>query len=60
MFATDIHTAARSLLDAHGPKAIAEAAQKAKRFKRLGDDEQSRDWKRIEKVLKAMTGPKET
>lgn len=57
MHATQIQSAARQLLDARGPKAIAEAAQKATSFERRGDQEKAQDWRRIEAALKQMQGP---
>lgn len=48
---------ARRLFDAHGAKAIAEAAQKASAFERDGDDEQAKTWRHIEAALKEMRGP---
>jgi hypothetical protein len=48
---------ARRLFDAHGAKAIAEAAQKASAFEEQGDDEQAKTWRHIEAALKEMRGP---
>ncbi len=52
-----IHDYARSLLEAHGDKAIAEAAQKARSFEEQGKNEDARDWRKVEAALKLMRGP---
>ena len=54
---TDIHRYARELKEAHGSKALAEAAQKAVDFEKQGDTEQARTWRRVEAALKEMQGP---
>lgn len=48
---------ARQLFEARGAKAIAEAAQKAAALEHKGEKEQATTWRRIEAVLKEMTGP---
>jgi hypothetical protein len=53
----DIHDYARQLLEAHGAKAIAEAAQKAISFEKQGELEQAKDWRHIEAAMKLMRGP---
>lgn len=57
MEATEIHTHARRLLDAHGPKAIIEAARKAAQFEKNGDQTQAETWRRIEAALRHLRGP---
>ena len=54
---TDIHRYARELKEAHGSKALAEAAQKAINFEKQGDNEQAQTWRRVEAALKEMQGP---
>jgi hypothetical protein len=54
----DIQDYARQLFDAHGAKAIAEAAQKARAFEERGDQEQATTWRNIEKALLLMRGAK--
>ena len=54
---TEIHDYARQLLDAHGDKAVAEAAQKASALEKQGNSEQAQNWRHIEAALKAMRGP---
>jgi hypothetical protein len=56
----EIYDYARQLLDAHGAKAIAEAAQKACAFEEKGDNEQAETWRHIEAALKLMRGPHES
>lgn len=51
---------ARQLFEAHGAKAIAEAAQRALRFEQQGDDEEAATWRRIEAALKLMGGARES
>jgi hypothetical protein len=48
---------ARRLFEAHGVKAIAEAAQKASDLEKKGDKQQAETWRRIEAALKEMRGP---
>jgi len=57
MQATDIQDYARRLFEAHGLKAIAEAAQKASTLEQQGDEEQAKTWRRIEAALVEMRGP---
>ena len=54
---SEIHDYARRLMEAHGPKAIAEAAQKARGFEEHGDAEQAKTWRDIEQALLLMRGP---
>jgi hypothetical protein len=53
----EIHDYARQLLEAHGDKAVVEAAQKACAFEKEGKDEEAETWRHIEAVLKLMRGP---
>jgi len=57
MHATDISAFAHHLFEEQGPKAIAEAAQKAASFQKAGDKEQTRFWQRVEAVLRELRGP---
>jgi hypothetical protein len=57
MQAMEIQEHARKLRDAHGEKAAAEAAQKAKTCEQQGDAEQAQTWRRIERALRQMQGP---
>ena len=57
MSATAVHDYARELFAAHGAKAIAEAAAKARRFENQGDRAQAEIWRRVEDDLKSMRGP---
>ena len=59
MLATEIHAHARKLLDAHGPKAIAEAARKAADLESNGDRAQAETWRRIEAALRHLYGPRQ-
>lgn len=59
MQATQIHVHARKLLDAHGLKAIAEAARKASEFESRGDRAEAETWRRIEAALRHMGGPRQ-
>lgn len=60
MHTTEIQEYARQLLEAHGAKATAEAAQKAAAFERAGDKEQAQTWRRVEAALLMMRGPRQT
>jgi hypothetical protein len=55
----DIFEYARQLLEAHGDKAVAEAAQKACALEKQGDNEEAETWRRVEAALKQMRGPHE-
>jgi hypothetical protein len=48
---------ARQLRDAHGDRAIAEAAQRAAEYERNKDREEAKTWRRVEEALKTMRGP---
>ncbi len=56
----DIQDYARQLFEAHGDKAIVEAAQKACSFEQRGNVEEAKTWRHIEAVLKEMHGPNES
>ena len=56
----DIQDYARQLLEAHGDKAVAEAAQKACSLETQGDNEEAATWRHIEAALKMMRGPHES
>jgi hypothetical protein len=58
MQTVEIQDHARKLFEAHGPKAIAEASQKAKSLEVKGETETAKDWRRIEEALKQMNGPR--
>jgi len=60
MLAMEIQEHARKLLDAHGDKALVEAAQKAKALEAQGDTEQAQTWRRIEAALRQIQGPHES
>jgi hypothetical protein len=53
----DIQDYARQLFEAHGDKAVAEAAQKAAALEEKGEKEQAENWRRIEAALYQMLGP---
>jgi hypothetical protein len=62
MHESEIHAYARQLFEAHGPKAAAEAAQKARAFEEKGDQDQSAKdqsvtWRRVEAAIRLMSGP---
>ena len=58
MDAADIWGLARHLFETLGPKAIAEAAQKAASFEKAGDETQAKTWRRVEAMLWEMRGPR--
>ena len=53
----EIHTYARQLLEAHGARAISEAAQNAVEFEAKGEMELAKTWRHIEDAMKLMRGP---
>src|SRR5258707_14675970 len=53
----EIHDYARQLLEAHGARAIAEAAQNAIDLEAKGEVELARTWRHIEDALKLIRGP---
>jgi hypothetical protein len=57
MQATEIQEHARKLFEAHGSRALAEAAQKAASFESRREKDTARNWRRIEAALKQMYGP---
>ena len=52
----EVHDYARQLLEAHGDKALVEAAQKACSLEMQGESEEANTWRRIEAALKLMRG----
>ncbi|MFA5950694.1 MAG: hypothetical protein WC807_10460 [Hyphomicrobium sp.] len=58
MLAIEIEEHARKLFEVQGPKAIAEAAHKARTFEERRDAEQAATWRRIEAALRQMAGPR--
>jgi hypothetical protein len=56
----EVYDFARQLLEAHGDKAVAEAAQKASTLENQGEREQAETWRHIEAALKLMRGPHES
>jgi len=57
---TEVHDYARRLLEAHGEKAVVEAAQKACACEKKGQSEEAATWRRIEAALRLMRGPHES
>jgi hypothetical protein len=59
MHTIEIQDYARQLLEAHGAKAIAEAAQRAAACEKAGDKEHAQTWRRVEAALLLMHGPRQ-
>ena len=57
MNAMEAQTHAQKLFAAHGPKALAEAAEKVRQFQRTGDVAQVQDWRQIETALRNLKSP---
>lgn len=57
MQAVEIQKIARQLFDAHGPKAISEAAQNAIAMEKAGKKAEADEWRKVEGALKQMSGP---
>ena len=55
--AIDVQGYARQLLEAHGDKAVAEVAQKARALEVQGKKEEAKSWRLVEAALKEMLGP---
>jgi hypothetical protein len=53
----DLQDYARRLFDAHGDKALAEAAQKARALEEQGRREEAEQWRRVEEIIKETRGP---
>jgi hypothetical protein len=53
----EVYDYARQLLEAHGDKAVAEAAQKACALEQQGQSDEAETWRHIEATLKLMRGP---
>ena len=53
----EIQDYARQLLEAHGPMAIVEAAQKACAYEEKGQADEAETWRHVEEALKLMRGP---
>jgi hypothetical protein len=60
MSGLDVQDYARQLFEAHGPKAVAEAAQKARSLEAQGKREEAKTWRLVEEALKEMLGPHES
>lgn len=58
MQAMEIQEHARKMLAAYGDRAQLEVAQKASALEKNGDDERAKDWRRIEKAIQHMRGPR--
>jgi hypothetical protein len=56
----EISDYARQLFEAHGDKAIAEAAQKACTYEEQGEKEQAETWRHVEAALRLMGRPNES
>jgi len=54
---SEISDYARQLLTEMGPRAIAHAARKAASADAVGDEAETRKWRRIEEALIALRGP---
>lgn len=58
MQAVEIHDHARKLFESMGPKALAEAARKAREYEERGASDVAADWRRIEAAIAEMRGPR--
>jgi len=58
MLAIEIEEHARKLMEVQGPKAIAEAAQKARSLEEQGSDDLAATWRKIEAAMVRMQGPR--
>lgn len=60
MQAVEIQTQARMMFETQGPRAIVEASRKANSCEQAGDRAGASDWRRIEKALRLLRGPRES
>jgi hypothetical protein len=56
----EIQSYAQQLLDAHGDRAVVEAAQKTRALEEQGQHEEAKTWKRVEAALRIMRGPNQS
>ncbi len=56
----EIQSYAQQLLEAHGDKAVVEAAQKTRTLEEQGQYDDARTWKRVEAALRIMRGPNQS
>jgi hypothetical protein len=54
---SEVYDYARQLLEAHGDKAVAEAAQKACALEQQGQSDEAETWRHIEATLNLRRGP---
>lgn len=52
----EIHESARKLYQAHGDKAELEAAQKARKLREAGHEDEAADWQRIREAIAQIRG----
>lgn len=57
MQGVELQDYARQLFQSMGPKAIAEAAKKARELEEQGKAQDASTWREIEATLKTMSGP---
>ena len=57
MHETQVLDYAKSLLDAHGDKAEAEAAAKIRQFEEKNDKAQAETWRKVKAAIHEMRGP---
>jgi hypothetical protein len=60
MDTANVSAFARHLFETQGPKALAEAAQKALACEQSGDREQAQFWRSVEAVMLEIRGPRQT
>lgn len=60
MGTVELQDLARRLMEAHGPKARAEASQKARELEEAGKADEAADWRKVGALLEQMQGPRES
>jgi len=53
----EVQDYARRLMEAHGTKALVEAAEKVRQFEQQGNLQQAQDWREIQQALMHLRGP---
>jgi len=59
MTETEIHEYARSLFEAHGDRAVAEAARRAAECEQRNERDQAAAWRHVESALREIRGPRQ-
>jgi hypothetical protein len=56
----EIREYAQALYAAHGEKSLVEVAQRARDLEKNGDHEEAGNWRRIERTIQEIRGPRQS